>query len=126
MKKCTDGYDIQSVVMHEIGHFWGLGEEMTDMDAAMYFSTAPCNIAKRTLKAGDAVAISSLYAEELPAGDTSSPAAAGLGHCSVASPPNRNASAGFAIAALAAALGAGVRRRARSEFVKPRFSDGAS
>lgn len=115
-KDCSERYDIQSVVMHEIGHFWGLDEEMTVTDAAMYFSTAPCNVAKRTLKAGDAIAIASLYAEELPDDDTSSAAAAGLGHCSVASPPNRKASEGFfAIAALAAVLGAGVRRRVARE-----------
>jgi hypothetical protein len=102
---CSDSYDIESVVMHEAGHFWGLREDMTDAGAAMYFSTAPCNIAKRTLKVGDTLAISSLYAKELADDDTNSPAAAGLGHCSVASPPNRSACNGFAIAALVVVLG---------------------
>jgi hypothetical protein len=110
---CSEQYDVASVVMHEIGHFWGLGEDMTDANTAMYFSTAPCNIAKRMLKADDVVAISSLYADELPDDETNFAAAAGFGHCGVASPPNRNAIDGFAIAGLASLLGVSVRRRAR-------------
>lgn len=117
--ECSEKYDVTSVVMHEIGHFWGLGEDMTDASAAMYFSTAPCNIAKRMLKADDVLAISSLYADELPDDDRNFAAAAGFGHCSVASPPKWNTIDGFASAGLASLLGVGVRRRARRKSRHP-------
>jgi hypothetical protein len=107
-KNCSGKYDVTSVVTHEIGHFWGLGEDMTDMDATMYFSTAPCNVIKRKLKADDASAVSSLYAKDLPTEDT---AAAGIGHCSVGSPGRRTTSGGFALAATGLALALRARRR---------------
>jgi hypothetical protein len=79
---CTNKYDLESVVAHEAGHFWGLGEDMTDTTATMYFSTAPCTVGKRLLKADDAHVVSTLYAEP-PTGSSSEPLAAGVKHCSV-------------------------------------------
>jgi hypothetical protein len=58
---CLDKYDLRSVVTHEAGHFFGLGEDMTDTSATMYYSTLPCDLGKRDLQGDDASQLSSLY-----------------------------------------------------------------
>jgi hypothetical protein len=111
VKGCDAKYDVASVVTHEIGHFWGLGEDMTDTNATMYYSTPLCNVVKRHLKTDDVKAISSLYAVDIPAEDSASSSAA---HCTVTAPGARAGNTGaFAVIALGAAVCAMARRRAR-------------
>jgi len=67
------GYDLRSIVTHEAGHFFGLGEDMEDEQAAMFFKTSKCETNKRMLAPSDVTAIDFLYDqaiddEEVPAG----------------------------------------------------------
>jgi hypothetical protein len=100
-------YDVASVVTHEIGHFWGLGEDMLDTTATMYFSTPPCNVIKRQLKLDDVKAVSSLYTVA-----ASSDSASTAKHCSVAT-LGGSRDDGAALLLIAAALGTAARRRRR-------------
>ncbi|HEX7668183.1 MAG TPA: matrixin family metalloprotease, partial [Polyangiaceae bacterium] len=58
---CADTYDLRSVVTHEAGHFFGLGEDMTDTSATMYYSTRPCDLGKRELQTDDTSQVAALY-----------------------------------------------------------------
>src|SRR5262249_54708605 len=106
---CKMKYDVASVVTHEIGHFWGLGEDMLDTTATMYFSTPPCHVINRQLKLADVNAISSLYTVAAPTSSSSDTAK----HCAVKT-LGASSGDGAALVAIAAALAAaGRRRRAR-------------
>ncbi len=78
---CRGRYDLQSVMSHEVGHFFGLGEDMTDPDATMFFSTNRCELKKRDLSAPDIQEMSALYLAD-PPGFTSPEQAS---HCSISS-----------------------------------------
>ena len=54
-------YDLESVLVHEVGHFYGLDEDMTNPSSSMYHCTSPCETHKRTLSKPDIDAIVSLY-----------------------------------------------------------------
>ena len=58
---CVHAYDLRSVVTHEVGHFYGLGEDRVDTDATMYFETSRCETKKRTLSLPDIDTVSVLY-----------------------------------------------------------------
>jgi hypothetical protein len=109
---CSNKYDLESVVAHEAGHFWGLGEDMTDPTATMYFSTSPCTVGKRVLKADDSHEVSALYAEPAT-GSGNEPAAAGVKHCSVRTLGQSAPSSAGSVAAALAGL-AVLRRRRRA------------
>jgi hypothetical protein len=68
---CDGRYDLANVATHEAGHFFGLGEDMTDPHATMYFRSAPCETQKRALTAPDVEVISSLYQASAEGGDIS-------------------------------------------------------
>jgi hypothetical protein len=59
---CSNRYDAQNVVTHEAGHFFGLGEDMTERTATMFLSIDQCETHKRVLSATDTTAITTLYA----------------------------------------------------------------
>lgn len=59
---CSNRYDAQNVVTHEAGHFFGLGEDMTERKATMFLSIDQCETHKRVLSATDTTAITTLYA----------------------------------------------------------------
>jgi hypothetical protein len=63
---CGDAYDLQSIVTHEAGHFFGLGEDRTDRLATMFECSSPCETHKRDLDSGDARAIGALYSDSEP------------------------------------------------------------
>ncbi len=61
---CRNRYDAQNVATHEAGHFFGLGEDMTERKAAMFLSIDQCETHKRQLAFTDVGALSTLYANE--------------------------------------------------------------
>lgn len=58
---CTAGYDVQSVIAHEVGHFFGLGEDFDDAKATMFHCTSKCEVHKRELEASDSALLGDLY-----------------------------------------------------------------
>lgn len=60
-KGCSAGYDVQSVVAHEVGHFLGLGEDFSDAKATMFHCTSRCEVHKRGLEASDSALLGDLY-----------------------------------------------------------------
>ncbi len=56
----ADGYDLQSVLTHEAGHFLGMAHSGDD-HAAMWAAYEPGSTAKRTLTADDTTGLCSIY-----------------------------------------------------------------
>lgn len=103
---CRDRYDLQNVATHEVGHFFGLGEDMVEEQATMFRSTDQCETHKRVLSPTDVTAVSTLY---LTAEDPEE-AAAGPPSCSFAVGEN----GGLARWAPGALVGLLLLRRRRS------------
>jgi hypothetical protein len=59
---CQSRYDAQNVATHEAGHFFGLGEDMTERGSTMFLSIDKCETHKRLLSATDVGAVTTLYA----------------------------------------------------------------
>ncbi|MEO8875757.1 MAG: matrixin family metalloprotease [Polyangiaceae bacterium] len=75
-KTCAGkAYDVQNVATHELGHFFGLGEDFSDTSTVMFIQSAPCQTHKRLLTESDTVAMSGLYATA-PAPGSSAPSGA--------------------------------------------------
>src|SRR5207249_3133152 len=71
-------YDLQNVATHEAGHFFGLGENITDGDATMFITSARGETKKRDLAGDDEDGVRILYA--------TAPAAQTGAGCALASP----------------------------------------
>lgn len=108
-----NAYDLQNVVTHEVGHFYGLGEDMEDPSATMYYCTSRCETHKRVLTVNDTQVMTALYVA--PPEDPSAPTAASCGGARVA-PRGGLAEAGWA--ALLGLLGFVRRRRAPSDSAR--------
>jgi hypothetical protein len=103
---CQNRYDAQNVAAHEAGHFFGLGEDMTERDATMFLSIDECETHKRLLSPTDVGAVSKLYATS----QDSDPARAAAG-CSFGAAPA--SAAATLVSGLVLGLGLARRRRAR-------------
>ena len=57
---CSGEYDLDGVMVHEVGHVLGIGHS-TVAGATMYPSVSACNTANRTLAADDTAAKNDLY-----------------------------------------------------------------
>ena len=101
---CGRRYDLQNVVTHEVGHFFGLAEDSSVDTATMYLCTSACETHKRDLADVDSSAIAELYA-----GGFAEETTAGCGGARMS--PGRTAPRGAAAAALLAALAWMARRR---------------
>jgi len=64
---CRNRYDAQNVATHEAGHFFGLGEDLTERKATMFQSIDQCETHKRLLATTDVTALGTLYAESADA-----------------------------------------------------------
>jgi hypothetical protein len=58
-----DAYDVQNVIAHEAGHFFGLGHSSGDAEATMYPTTPPGETKKRSLANDDIDGIVALMQE---------------------------------------------------------------
>ena len=58
---CDHKYDLQSVATHEVGHFFGLGEDFDDKPSTMYYTTGRCETNKRVLHGSDEDTMNALY-----------------------------------------------------------------
>jgi hypothetical protein len=72
-------FDVQSVLTHELGHFFGLGEDYDDTRTTMYAKTSPGETHKRVLTQTDSGIITALYTSEDPARADSPATQAGCG-----------------------------------------------
>ena len=95
-------FDIEEVVTHEAGHFFGLAHNNADTSVVMYYETDADTIAKRELTADDESGLRAIYPE-----DASSPAG-----CSMANEGARRVGSWAMVGV--AALAAFVTRRRTS------------
>jgi hypothetical protein len=108
---CEGGaYDLQNVVTHEVGHFFGLGEDMDDATATMYYCTSRCETHKRVLTNDDSTVMNVLYSTS-SASEGSGANAGGCGGARVA-PRGGLGASGLIVAS--ALLGLVLRRRPRA------------
>jgi hypothetical protein len=111
----TAKYDVQSVTTHELGHFFGLGEDYDDAKATMYVSTRFGEIHKRVVTKNEGTVISGLYAATAPASEDTESRSGGCGGAQLAKPGQQGAAwLGFVVAGLGLGLYAAARR-ARDE-----------
>jgi len=112
-RSCGKRYDLESIVAHEAGHFFGLGEDWDDGLATMYYCTSTCEMHKRSLELTDVGAMKEVYADGYDdAGEVGCAAApAGV--------PRSNRSTAAAVLGLLG-LFAGRRRAAAVSTKRPR------
>lgn len=97
-------YDLQSVLTHEMGHWFGLPEDPCDSDATMYMYTLPNETKKRDLTQEDVDAVQVAYWQaDNPSGEVG---------CSFVSKRSRGSALGF-IGTVAVLLLARVRQSKR-------------
>lgn len=58
---CGYSYDFKTILIHEIGHFWGLPDTMIDPSATMFGCVSLCETHKRTLSDSDIYLLNKMY-----------------------------------------------------------------
>jgi hypothetical protein len=114
---CEAKYDVQSVIAHEAGHFFGLGEDDEDQSTTMFYKTSSCDLGKRDLEVPDRSVMAQLYLQPVPAGGGSPEANVGsedkAGGCSVAALAGGRGGSPGSMGAVGVALAALLRLRRR-------------
>lgn len=95
---CQYQYDLQAVLAHEAGHFFGLGEDRDDLANTMFFKTGKCEIKKRDLEPPDKSVMTALYLQPAPAAEASADTGGGCGGASVVARAKPGASAATLLA----------------------------
>ncbi len=91
---CQDSYDLQSVLAHEAGHFFGLGEDHDEVATTMFYKTGKCDLGKRDLELPDRTVMTQLY-EPAPEADADEDVGGGCGGATIARRgPGRQGNAG--------------------------------
>jgi hypothetical protein len=90
-------YDLQNVLTHEAGHFFGLDENTADPEATMFITSARGETKKRDLSIDDESGLKAIYPTEPDAGGAS---------CSMAVGPRPAGSLAWLAAAVACAAAA--------------------
>jgi hypothetical protein len=115
----TAKFDVQSVVTHELGHFFGLGEDVDDTKATMYVSTRHGEIHKRIVTKGEGGVMTALYTDDAGVTDESQ-TRGGCGGAQLArSRPSSSTWIGFVVATLGLGLYAAARRFRAQEQLPP-------
>lgn len=118
----TAKFDVQSVITHELGHFFGLGEDFDDLKATMYVSTRFGEIHKRIVTKGEGIVMASLYTNEVAPSEDPAQVRGGCGGAQLAragSPPSTWI--GFVVAGLGLGLYAAARRARAQEPARVRL-----
>lgn len=106
---CRNRFDVQNVATHEIGHFFGLGEDPVERNATMFQTIDQCETHKRALRTTDVDALTALYAQaEEPEED-----APGAQSCAFAARPSPQASGWISVVVMLGLAGLCRRRSAR-------------
>jgi hypothetical protein len=112
----TAKFDVQSVITHELGHFFGLGEDYDDDKATMYVSTRHGEIHKRIVTKGEGGVMTALYAGEASASSDGTESRGGCGGAQLARPGSPSSTwLGFVVAGLGLGLYAAARRSRAEE-----------
>jgi hypothetical protein len=108
---CAHQFDLESVVAHEMGHFFGLGEDMDNDKTTMFVKTSACSVRKRVLATEDTSVLTGLYASAGADEDAEDEPPGGCGGGSISRFPG-GGRGHLGILAIASALAAsGVARR---------------
>lgn len=107
---CAGSYDVQTVAAHELGHFFGLGEDTSNAEAVMFYKLRACGTSKRALSADDVAVIGTHYEGEGPSAPGSPAPDGGAGGCGRVA-RGRDASPWAVLGLLGLALAARVSRR---------------
>jgi len=62
--ECTNEYDLQSALTHELGHLLGLAHSLGHHEAVMFATSDACETTKRTLAGDDRAGLDALYRTE--------------------------------------------------------------
>jgi hypothetical protein len=116
----TPRFDLQNVLTHELGHFFGLGEDYTDTGATMYASTRPGETNKRIVSSSDGSVVSELYAEPMAAASLQTQAGCGGAKLARGQMPDASGVVGVGAAAAGFVLLAASRRGRAARLVPVR------
>jgi hypothetical protein len=112
----TAKFDVQSVITHEVGHFFGLGEDYDDQKATMYVSTRYGEIHKRVVTEGEGSVMATLYGGDVAGSSHATEARGGCEGAQLArSGSLSSAWMGFVVAGLGLGLYAAARRSRAEE-----------